>query len=47
MHELLHRSGGGLVHHLQPGRNDAGGDDPGHGIPGLDHIVKGCQHALG
>jgi len=52
VHEILHRGGHGLVHHLQAGRDDARGDDLRHGIAGLSHVVEArhdaaCQLRLG
>jgi hypothetical protein len=47
VHELLDGRGGRLVHHLEAGRDDAGGDDRGHRVAGLHHVVEGRQHALG
>ncbi len=38
--ELLHRPRRRLVHHFQPGRNDAGGNDAGHRIAGFFDVVE-------
>ena len=35
VHELLDRARRRLVHHLEPGRDDAGADDGGHRVAGL------------
>ena len=40
VHELFHRPRHRLVHHLQTGGNDAGGDDRGHGVAGLADVVE-------
>ena len=50
--EGLDRGGGRLVHHLEAGRDDAGGDDGGHRIAGLLHVVEAghdhlCHLGLG
>ena len=47
MNELFYRPGGFLVHHLQPGRNDAGADDVRHRLAGLDDVVKCSEDDLG
>ncbi|MNS60102.1 hypothetical protein D3C72_930810 [compost metagenome] len=38
--ELLHGGRGGLVHHFQAGRDDAGGNHVGHGVAAFFHIVE-------
>src|SRR5690606_41406251 len=45
--EGLHRGGGGPVHHLEAGGNDARGDDGGHRIARLVHIGEGGHHHPG
>ena len=48
VHILLHCARGRLVHHFQPGRNDAGRDHGGGGVAGLFHVVeRGEDHARG
>ena len=41
MNERLGSACGGLVHHLQPRRHDAGADDGRDRIPGFGDIVEG------
>ena len=45
VHEVLHRGRHRLVHHLQPGRDDAGGDHAGHRVAGLAHVVEAGHDA--
>ena len=49
VHELLDRARHRLVHHLEAGRDDAGGDDCGHRVAGLLDVVEappGCTRAV-
>src|SRR5690606_4560303 len=43
--KVFHGGGHGLVHHLQPGGDDAGGNHGGHGIAGFAHVVKAGHDA--
>ena len=45
--EILHRAGGGLVHHFEAGGNDAGGDDVCHRLAGLLDVIERSHHDLG
>jgi hypothetical protein len=45
VHEVFHRGRHRLVHHLQPGRDDAGGDDLRHRVAGLAHVVEAGHDA--
>ncbi len=45
LHEVLHRGGHRLVHHLEAGRNDAGGDHVGHRVAGFAHVVEAGHDA--
>ena len=45
VHEVLDRGGHRLVHHLQAGRDDAGGDDRRHRVAGLAHVVEAGHDA--
>ena len=45
MDKVLHGGSHGLVHHFQPGRDDACGDHVGHGFAGLSHIGKAGHDA--
>ena len=43
--EVLDGGRHGLIHHLQPGRDDAGRDHGGHGVAGLAHVVEAGHDA--
>jgi hypothetical protein len=45
VHEVLDRGGHGLVHHLQPGRDDAGRNHRGHRVAGLADVVEAGHDA--
>ena len=45
VHKVFHRGGHGLVHHLQPGRDDAGRNDGGHGVARFAHVVEAGHDA--
>ncbi len=45
VHEVLDRRGHRLVHHLQPGRDDAGGDHRRHRVAGLADVVEAGHDA--
>ncbi len=46
VHEPFRGADGRVVHHFQPGGNDAGGDDRGDRGPGRFHVVEGRQQDL-
>ena len=46
VHEVFGGAQGGVVHHLQTGRDDAGGDDVGHRLAGRFDVVECGQRDL-
>ena len=47
VHELLDGGRGFFVHHFEAGRDDAGTDDVGYCLSGLEEVVEGGEHDLG
>ncbi len=47
VYKVFHRGGHGLVHHLQPGGDDAGGDHRSHRIARFAQVVKAGHDAAG
>ena len=47
MHKILRRADRQSIHHFEPRRDDAGGDDRPHGGTRLGHVIEGGEDDLG